>query len=674
RAPGGFGLSVGNIHNRGDWMEYEVHVPSTGEYAFWVCYGALNRPFGTTDMGGRTVLVVDGGEPVPLMNLPDTEGWGVFRWSRAATVRLAEGKHRLKWQNVKGGGLDLEAFALSDDSDWTPVSTSLPATAKDKHLVVIQAEDFVRHHGKQLSVGGATAGSKTEFCYAPGTFKPAWASPDAEVHIFQSGSCRAFKEIVSIERVDETTRTVTVGGPECVAPLRPGDRYFVENVLDELDSPGEWYLDRQTGQLFYWAEREPLDASVVIAPVLGRVVELLGDAAAGTPVSHIRFAGLTFQETDYSPDDGCVGYGLGNDGVVYLQDATDCTVESCTFRNIGKYAVCAAGGSRMEIRSNDVSEGAEGGVLLLGSAHNIVCDNHIHHCGAVYKHIGGVILQGTGTDENRIAHNLIHDVSRYGISLKNAGSKNVIEFNRVLNTNLETYDTGGIEVTQQNREFRSGSVIRNNIVGDTIGYAANGPKAVFLSWGIYLDSFAGGYTVTHNLTYRSGHGGLMLQGGKDNRIENNVFVDGKFNQMHISNHANNSTGLVFRRNIVSYTDPEAFLISAGRLGPEVIVADENLYFHAGGQDLLLRGGGMATFADWQERGFDPNSLLADPRFVDPANDDYTLHPDSPAFKLGFEPIDTSRVGLLRKRCRCRISPAGPEFGLSGGGHSSDASE
>ena len=155
-------------------------------------------------------------------------------------------------------------------------------------------------------------------------------------------------------------------------------------------------------------------------------------------------------------------------------------------------------------------------MLLLKTAGNTVSDNHIHHCGFVYKHIGGVILEGEGTDDNLVAHNLIHDISRYGISLKNAGLRNRIEYNRVLNTSLETCDTGGIEVTQQDRELRSGSVIRNNIVGDSIGYSADGPKPVFMSWGIYLDSFAGGYTVTHNVTYRSSHGGMMLQGGKDN--------------------------------------------------------------------------------------------------------------------------------------------------------------
>lgn len=651
----GFGLAVGNIHNPGDWMEYKIDVPGEGDYAFWMYYGALNAPYGRADMDDRTVLIVDAGAPVPLMNLPDTASWGTLRWSRTASVHLARGEHTLRWQNIKGGGLTLEAYALTDDPGWNPVDTSLPKPAPGKQLIVIQAENFVRSHGKQLSVSGTTEGSRTEFYYTPDAFKLRWAeAADAEIHIFQSSSCRAFKEIVSLVKVDPKTHLVTIGGKECVTPILPGDRYFVENILEELDQPGEWYLDSQASRLFYWPLPDASQPTEVTAPVLGRVVAVLGDRAAGKPVQYLRFAGLTFQDTDYSPDDGCVGYGMGNDGVVYLRDAEQCAIEECAFRNIGKYAVCLAGGHSNTVHGNDISHTAEGGVLLLRSAANSVCDNHIHHCGWVYKHIGGVILEGAGTDDNVIAHNAIHDISRYGISLKDAGARNRIEFNRVLNTSLETFDTGAIEVTQQDRNFRSGSVIRNNVVGDSIGYSANGRHSVFMSWGIYLDSFAGGYTVTHNVAYRSSHGGVMLQGGKDNRIENNVFVDGTNSQVYITNFADNSTGEVFERNIVYYTDPAAVLLVAGRLDENVIHMNRNIYFHAGGPEPIL--GGCASFADWQARGFDRNSILADPLFVDAAHDNYTLRSDSPALQLGFEPIDTSSVGPLHHRCDCKTQP------------------
>jgi hypothetical protein len=156
----------------------------------------------------------------------------------------------------------------------------------------------------------------------------------------------------------------------------------------------------------------------------------------------------------------------------------------------------------------------------------------------------------------------------------------------------------------------------------------------------------------------------MFQGGKDNRVENNILVDSAQSQVYVSNFANNSTGLVFQRNIVAYSHPAAVLFATGRLDENVIGIDHNLYFHAGGKEPVVRG--CASLADWQKRGFDRNSVLADPRFVDPAHDNYTLRPDSPAWKLGFQPIDTSTVGLLRDRCRCPIRPAAPDFGMGAG--------
>ncbi len=646
KAIGGFGMSVGNIHNVGDWMDYRLTVPAAGEYAVWVYYGCDMASYGVEDMGEHTALILDGGEPVLLRDMPNTGGWGQFAWSKSALLTLTPGEHVLRWTNLKGGGLNLEAFALSDDLGWKAEGTKLAEPAPGKHLMVIQAEDFTAFNGKQLSVGGS-GGSPTEFRYREGDLKRSWlAEPDPEVHIFQSANCRAFKEIVTLAALDEDTRTATVSGPECTSGLRTGDRYFVENVLEELDSPGEWYLDTRAGKLYLWPANPLTDETEVIAPLVKRMIEVSADAATGQKVEHLRFAGLTIEDTDYLPGDGCIGYGMGDQGVIHLTGATDCAVERCRFRNIGRYAVCLDGGEHNRVVGCDITGSAEGGILLLNSARNEISDNAIHDCGLVYKHIGGVVLQGSEASENLIAHNLIHEISRYGISLKNAGLDNVIEYNELYDLNTETYDTGGIEVTQHDKELRSGSTIRHNLVRDVIGYSSDNGRPVYLSWGIYLDSYAGGYDVHHNITVRNHHGGIMLQGGKDNHVWNNVFVDSATTQGYISNFARNSTGQTLERNIFYWTSPDARLFATGPLDESVIHIDNNLYY-AGGNDVLLGNGD--SFAKWQERGFDTHSLIDDPAFVDPSAGDYSLKPESPALKLGFKPIDTSQIGLLTER-------------------------
>ena len=504
-------------------------------------------------------------------------------------------------------------------------------------------------------------GSATVIACRPDVFKPAWLAPGAEVHVFQSGSCRAFMEIVSIQGYDPETQAIRLRGPECQALLAAGDRYCVENVYEELDSPGEWYLNRQTGVLSCLPKPGFTAKSEVIAPTVGRLFDIQG-ADGKEPVSYLRLSGLTLRCTDWELGDGCAGYGMGSDGVIYFGNAVGCAVENCEFLNIGKNAVCITGGRGNRVEGCEISHGAGGGVLILDSPGNTVTDNHIHHCGEGYKHNGGVVMQGPLASGNTVSHNAIHDMPRYGISLKNPGSTNVVEYNRVQNTSMETHDTGAIEVTQADRNFRSGSVIRGNLVADSIGYSTTSDKPCFMSWGIYLDSFAGGYEVTGNITYRNSHGGIMLQGGKDNRVTNNIFVESREMQGLIANYVDNSRGEVLERNIFYWTGSNAVLFATGKLLTlEVIRVDSNLIFQAGATTPRMGWGGWKSFADWQERGFDTHSVYADPLFVDPANDDYTLRPGSPAFKLGFAAIDACKIGPVKRHCSCTIVPAGPIF-------------
>jgi len=643
---GGFGESVGCIHNVGDWMDYQIEAPADGEYTVWMYYAALNRPHGNTDMAGRTSLTVEGREPVALMNLPDTGGWGVMKWTRSAVIELTQGRHKVRWQNHKGGGLNFDAFVLCDDPKWEPKGVELDPPAANVHRITVQAEKFAAYHGPQLRIGGS-GGSKTYIGCEPGTARPTWVSaPDAEVHIFQSGSCRAFKEIVQIESVEPDGSGIRVKGKECITFLRKGDRYFVENVFEELDAPGEWYLDAKAGRLYYYPTSTPIEKSRIVAPVTGRVFELLGDAGEGAFVEHLCIDGFTIQETDYSPNDGCEGYRMGCEGTIHMAECHHCSVTNCRFVNIGKYALCAADSRDCRFARSEVAHAAEGGVVLINSHRNQVTDCYLHDLGAIYKHIGGVVLE-RGSGGNLVAHNLIHDSARYGITLKNPGARNIIELNELFRLNLETYDTGGIEMTQHDRTFLAHSVIRNNVVRDCVGYSSNFDRPLYCSWGIYLDSFVSGYEVYNNVTIRNSHGGLMIQGGPDNYVHNNIFVDSTQRQMSLNNFRSHSKRNRVERNIFCFAEPDAWLMAAYRPGPDVTRLDHNLYFHTQGKPLQIHIGhpkGTVPFAEWQQLGFDEHSIVADPLFVDPGKGDYSLRADSPAFKLGLKPIDVSQVG------------------------------
>jgi hypothetical protein len=284
------------------------------------------------------------------------------------------------------------------------------------------------------------------------------------------------------------------------------------------------------------------------------------------------------------------------------------------------------------------------------SSANIISDNHIHDLGAVYKHVGGVV---TGGSDNVVSHNLIHDTPRWAITLGATGTGNVVEYNEVYNTSLETYDTGGIMAYQDDRQFNCHAVIRYNLVHDGVGYSSIMGKPMFDSRGIYIDGFSSGYTITHNICYRnSASGGIFVQGGHDLRISNNICVDNGGPQYLHTNFMNNGANLEFTRNILCARDGRVALMWIYKDGEQRTRFDHNTYAHP--RPTFPVAG---AFAAWQALGRDAHAVLSDPLFVNATADDYSLQPDSPALQLGFEPIDVSKIGLLRKRCYCPRQPA-----------------
>ncbi|MEA1951603.1 MAG: hypothetical protein U9N87_09470, partial [Planctomycetota bacterium] len=170
----------------------------------------------------------------------------------------------------------------------------------------------------------------------------------------------------------------------------------------------------------------------------------------------------------------------------------------------------------------------------------------------------------------------------------------------------------------------------------------------YYTWGIYLDNSGEDVTIYGNIVISAVLGGVAMPvaSARNNRVENNIFVNCSGNQMDLRM-AGGALGNRFLRNIIYYKNPTAMLLAAhSHVKRNVAQCDYNLYYSATGQALRIRGIGDGSFAAWKRLGFDEHSLLADPLFVDAAGGDYRLRPESPAFKLGFKPIPVHRIGLL----------------------------
>jgi len=647
-------------------------VPADGEYALWMYYGAQNKPWGRTNMAGRTSICFDGGKKVLLGNLPDTGDWGRMKWSRTGTFRLTAGEHTMRWTNEKGGGLNWNAFALCDDPAWKPKGTEAAYAPAGKHLIVQSATTFESAKGKEWRTSASkTRGRRDRFHFRKGDIQVWPKSPEPEIHIFPAWGW--VNSILSLDRIDSDRQLAYVRNRNCTQDIRLGNRYFVENVFETLDSPGEWYLDRVEGKLYYWPKRTDFQTRGGVAPALDRVVDLSGDVEGESEgqlrgraaesekradrrcVEHVALRGFTFRHTKYSLEMGSVY--TPDDGAIWLRRARHCTIQGCRFLGVGGYAV------RLSLDSSDnhmlgsiVEDAGQGGVLMVGyetarqPKRNEVAGNEIRQCGKIWKHVAGVYV--TTGSENHIHHNTVADVPRYGISLKSfrkgsASHGNVVEYNRLVRTNLETNDTGAIETLGRDRE-NTGNVIRHNLILDSIGLKTT-PEGGFLTpyytWGIYLDDYSSGTTVYGNIVARTYRGGFHVHLGFNNVFENNIFVDGHEQQGEFNGRAEMRNNR-FVRNIVCFR--RGALLRVRSWDEKVITeCDRNLYWQLDGglgkSDAAVTPKG--TLAQWQAAGFDAHSLVADPLFVNSAKDDYRLKPDSPAWKLGFKPIDVSRIGV-----------------------------
>ena len=347
--------------------------------------------------------------------------------------------------------------------------------------------------------------------------RPISRPEEAEVCIFARYNW--WNDIVRIASVDREKRVITLAG-DCSYAIRPGDRYYVQGLFEELDSPGEWYLDRAAGKL-YFQPPSRWEGKPAFAPTLGTIIEI------DPGVSNVTFRGFDIE--------CCEG------AAVLLTETKDCVIAGCVIRNVGGYdgsGVVIVGGSGNGAAGCDISEVGRDGIAISGgdrktlkAAGNYAENNYIHHVGVFYKQGVGVLLDGVG---NRASHNLIHDGPRMGIMF--SGNNLVIEYNHIRHMNLETEDTGAVYTGGRDWISSRGTAVRYNYFHDMLGFGKKDGKWTmpYFAWGVYLDDNTGGVDVIGNIVVRCSRAGLHLHNGRDNLIENNIFADNGLYQAEYS--------------------------------------------------------------------------------------------------------------------------------------------
>jgi hypothetical protein len=279
---------------------------------------------------------------------------------------------------------------------------------------------------------------------------------------------------------------------------RKGQEYFAFNVLAELDSQNEWYLDRDTGKLYFYPSQEIQKENLPMLAVTDNVIEFTG-------VSYITLKNLTItmaKNKAVSIDggghnvlDNLVINHIGYQGVT-INDSANTQLVSSDIYSIGGSAITLKGGDRNSLTSANIC----------------VINNKIHDYATVIKtYQPGILIKGVG---NCIKNNEIYDAPYIGIWF--SGNNHSIENNNIHHVVNQSNDAGAIYA---GRDWTSrGTIIKHNYLHDIQGYKDKGAK------GIYLDDEFSGVTISGNI-FDNVYDAVFIGGGRDNIVDNNLFIN-----------------------------------------------------------------------------------------------------------------------------------------------------
>ena len=427
-----------------------------------------------------------------------------------------------------------------------------------------------------------------------------------------------------VKSIDTEQRIITLDEqPQHTFGFRKNQWFYAYNLLSEIDQPGEWYLDRQTGLMYFYP---PADITrgkpmVSVTPTLVTMKDL----------QHVTLRGFTLEAVRGT--------------VVTSSNAVDVKLAGCTIRNTGSWAARFSGGKHSGLSGCDLYQLGDGGVYLesgdrktLTPGGLYVDDCHIYkfsRWNPVYK--PAVMIQGVG---QRISHNLIHDGPHMAIGF--GGNDHVIELNEIHSVVYGSNDAG-VMYCGYNPTMR-GNEIRYNYIHHVYGHESRGCV------GVYLDDMFCSANIHGNIFYQVPRA-AFIGGGRDSTIENNVFVECN-PSVHIDSRAlgwaaHGVKTLVERLHQMPF-DQEPW---RSRF-PQLLTYEQD-------EPAIPKGNVVTRNICWNGRWdeiasnirqyvkVEDNLLDQDPKFVDPEHLNFQLQDDSPAFKLGFKRIPVDQIGLYQ---------------------------
>ncbi|MBR2957390.1 MAG: right-handed parallel beta-helix repeat-containing protein, partial [Clostridia bacterium] len=322
-----------------------------------------------------------------------------------------------------------------------------------------------------------------------GYWKYDWADASSPIGSFDAETCELSPKFVSLY------------GTKTDAP------YYFFNVLEELTSEGEWYLDRENGLLCLWKpeniEAAQIDLSLSLNPVIN------------AQANYLTFDGITVK-------------GTRSDGIVITGNNN--TVQNCLIKNVAGNALIMTGSNNLAY-NNEITHTGKGGIILDGGDTQTLTpgnskaeNNCIHDWSEIYQtYQPAVTLLGVG---NICSHNEMANSPHEAITYK--GNNHIIEYNNIHDVCLLSDDAGAIYSGRSWVWY--GNIIRYNCIYN-VGSGDHRPD------GIYLDDALSGQQVYGNLLINIPKNSIHIGGGRDNVVTNNIIVNSGENAIYFDERA-----------------------------------------------------------------------------------------------------------------------------------------
>jgi len=651
-------------------------------------------------------------------------------------------KHPVLFSALPGANVIIKGSQRLENLDWTPYKNGIYQAPIPSGLsfdqLFINDERQVRARfpnydyenplrdgkGYHQVTGGTNKRYDKWFSFNPKTFSDkTWSNPATGiVHGFQSHNWGNMQYKIKSVNKEKNRINLNEGGWQLQRTHGIGGKgkkasyYFVENIFEELDVAGEWFLDQASNTLYYYPAKDVKLSEVKLeVPVVEDIIQIKGTKAS--PVKNIQFKGFHFTQSTYtfmkSYEPLARGdWAIHRGGAIFMEGTENCLIEDCNFEYVGGNGVFMSAYNR----NNKVSRcrfvhTGESAICFVGSPSavrfyqtwddrlihgknwnhmrenmdlepgpktpdypkNCVVENSImHDFGDIGKQVAGVYI--SMSHKITAAHNTIYNCPRAGICINDGTwGGHLIEFNDIWETVRETGEHGPFNSWGRERQWKGGRgtdehflkeltkldaidhvVLRNNRIANYRQSISAG------NWTIDLDDGSSYFEIYNNLNLGST---IKLRDGMARKVYNNITVSAVPLGWHVwpkeSEDEIYKNIFVIAGAVPGKKGPTKNFIRPVALPTDVKWStnyDNNLYWninHPDDFDITHK----VSMADWQEKGYDLNSTSGNPNFIDPINGNFQVKENSPALKLGFKNFPMDEFGHQMTR----ILPFGGDF-------------